>query len=241
MQFFPTIDDCDWLERPRLAPFLPLDQDTGRSDDGNVQDFIAMLKELQSRNNEACRALGKAPAGSKDTLFDQLLWAMERVAKQQYMLTNPEVNRGDSAADMQFWQQRIGGVAADPHYYTTEAGTGFKKSLNFFQGHPVVIQFKKFLTDQLVSNRQGDSDAATAQTMDLVAQVTQPHQVAQKRSQANRNLAMGTRGGKQINQHDPMAVMACERDRWARCLFSYTRTIIHGDLHLQLAQQFLQP
>ncbi|KAK9830866.1 hypothetical protein WJX74_010857 [Apatococcus lobatus] len=212
--FFPTIDDCDWLERPRLAPFLPVDPDTGRPDDRNVQDFIAMLKELQSRNNEACRALGKAPAGSKDTLFDQLLWAMERVAKQQYMLTNPEVNRGDSAADMRFWQQRIGGVAADPHFYTTEAGTGFKKSLNFFQGHPVVIQFKKFLTDQLVSNRQGDSDAATAQTMDLVAQVTQPHQVAQKRSQANRNLAMGTRGGKQINQHDPMAVMACERDRF---------------------------
>ncbi|KAK9864021.1 hypothetical protein WJX84_003823 [Apatococcus fuscideae] len=25
---------------------------------------------------------------------------------------------------------------------------------------------------------------------------------------------MGTRGGKQINQHDPMAVMACERDRF---------------------------
>ncbi|KAK9868263.1 hypothetical protein WJX84_007865 [Apatococcus fuscideae] len=44
--------------------------------------------------------------------------------------------------------------------------------------------------------------------------VTQPHQVAQKRSQANRNLAIGTRGGKQINQHDPMAVMACERDRF---------------------------
>ncbi|KAK9818453.1 hypothetical protein WJX74_003331 [Apatococcus lobatus] len=211
--FFSTIDDSDWLERPRLAPFLPVDPDTGRPDDRNVQDFIAMLKELQSRNNEACRALGKAPAGSKDTLFDQLLWAMERVAKQQYMLTNPEVNKGASAANVQFWQQRIGGVAADPQFYTTEAGTGFKKSLNFFQGHPVVIQFKKFLTDQLVSNRQGDSDAATAQTMDLVAQVTQPHQVAQKRSQANRNLAIGTRGGKQINQHDPMAVMACERDR----------------------------
>ncbi len=222
IQFFSTIDDSDWLERPRLAPFLPVDPDTGRPDDRNVQDFIAMLKELQSRNNEACRALGKAPAGSKDTLFDQLLWAMERVAKQQYMLTNPEVNKGASAADVQFWQQRIGGVAADPQFYTTEAGTGFKKSLNFFQGHPVVIQFKKFLTDQLVSNRQGDSDAATAQTMDLVAQVTQPHQVAQKRSQANRNLAIGTRGGKQINQHDPMAVMACERDRWPRCL-SLTR------------------
>ncbi|KAK9865100.1 hypothetical protein WJX84_001429 [Apatococcus fuscideae] len=77
--FFPTIDDRDWLERPRLAPFLLMDPDTGRPDDRNV---------------------------------------------------------------------------------------------------------------------------------------TQPHQVAQKRSQANRNLAMGTRGGKQINQHDPMAVMACERDRF---------------------------
>ncbi|KAK9863021.1 hypothetical protein WJX84_010203 [Apatococcus fuscideae] len=54
--FFPTIDERDWLERPRLAPFLPMDPDTGRPDDRNVQDFIAMLKELQSRNNEAFMA-----------------------------------------------------------------------------------------------------------------------------------------------------------------------------------------
>ncbi|KAK9860326.1 hypothetical protein WJX84_000780 [Apatococcus fuscideae] len=49
-KFFSTIDDHNWLERPRLALFLPVDPDTGRPDDMNVQDFITMLKQLQSRN-----------------------------------------------------------------------------------------------------------------------------------------------------------------------------------------------
>lgn len=49
--------------------------------------------------------------------------------------------------------------------------------------------------------------------MDQVAQVNQPHQVARKRDAPNRNMAMGMRGGRQIDQQDPMAVMGCERDR----------------------------
>ncbi len=78
MQFFPTIDDDDWVEHPRLAPFLPRDA-AGNADDSNVADFIAMLRVLQARNAEECKDLGKKPAGSNDTLLDAYLWAMERV------------------------------------------------------------------------------------------------------------------------------------------------------------------
>ena len=53
----------------------------------------------------------------------------------------------------------------------------------------------------------------------MVAQVTQPRQVFRKRDAANRNLAMDIRGGRQIDQQDPMAVMGCERDRWESLLF----------------------
>ncbi len=77
----------------------------------------------------------------------------------------------------------------------------------------MVLKFKKWLLGQLTSNRQGESETVTAQTIDLVAQVTQPHQVARKRDAANRNLAMGVRGGRQIDQQDPMAVMGCQCDR----------------------------
>ena len=76
MQFLSTIDDDDWVEHPRLAPFLPRDA-AGNADDSNVEDFIAMLRELQARNAEECKDLGKKPAGS-NTLFDAYLWAMER-------------------------------------------------------------------------------------------------------------------------------------------------------------------
>ncbi|KAK9835120.1 hypothetical protein WJX84_005143 [Apatococcus fuscideae] len=67
--FFPTIDDDDWVEHSRLAPFLPRDA-AGNADDSYVPDFIAMLRELLARNAEECKDLGKKPEGSKDTLFD---------------------------------------------------------------------------------------------------------------------------------------------------------------------------
>ena len=208
MLFFPTIDNDDWVEYPQLAPFLPQDA-AGNADDRNVADFIALLRELQARNVEECKDLGKKPAGSKHTLFDDYLWAMEKVGDHQYLLTDPLANKGAAAADTAFWQARIGGVAANCRIYSVQGSTP-DRTLNAFQGHQVVLKFKKWLLGQLVSNRQGESETATAQTMDLVAQVTQPHQVSRKLDAANRNLAMGLRGGRHIDQQNPMAVMGCE-------------------------------
>lgn len=225
VQFFPTIEYSDWRKNPRLAPLLPLDA-AGNADDRSVLDFFAMLRELQARSNEACRDLGKNPPGSKDTLFDAYLWAMKRVGDHHFHLMDPSVNQWDAWADTAFWQARMRCLAANCRIYSSQGST-LNRILKASEGHPVVLKFETWLLGQLLSNQQDESETATDQTMDLVAQVTHPHQVTRKWDAASCNLAMGLRGGKQINPQEPIAVMDCERDRWAFAFVSMSSIHFH--------------
>lgn len=135
MHFFPTIDDDDWVKHLRLVAHLPRDA-TGNADDSNMAGFIAILLELQVRNAEECNDLCKKPVGSIDPLFN--LWAMERVGVSQYLLTDRFANQGATGADTEFWQGRIRGIAAKCCTYSIQGSTP-DRTLNAFQGHPVVV------------------------------------------------------------------------------------------------------
>ncbi|KAK9827777.1 hypothetical protein WJX74_001866 [Apatococcus lobatus] len=220
--FFPTIDEPGWLgPGDWLKPFLPIDPVTGRADDRHVRDYAAMMKEIHARQRMRLRTWQQdVEAGNKpgckpscptslDQLYDNHRRAMNEVTKQQHMLTHPGSNSGDSAADIRFWQRRIGGIGADPRVFTT-AGSG-RRPNDSLSGHPSMESWQKLVKREMLDHRTG-LQGSSAQSMDLVAKSNHPHNPDAIRQAKNRLRELGICRGIQQNCAHPGIVYALERD-----------------------------
>ena len=225
MQFFATIDEPGWLQGPGnwLKPFLPIDPVTGKADDRHVQDYVAMVKVIHARQCMRLRVYKEQiEAGAKpkskpslpaslDQLYDNHRRAMNEVTKQQHMLTHPGCNNGANAADIRFWQGRIGGIGADPRQFTT-AGNGNRPN-DCLSGHISMLSWQNLVRREMLGHRTM-LDGASAQSTDLVAKTNQPRNPSESRKAKNRLREQGICNGVQQSSAHPSTVYSMELDRF---------------------------